>query len=209
MFVPRWLLLVAALWFWHTPWLWPLKVLVVLFHELGHASVGVLTGGTLVRLDLDPNQAGAAHVRGGSHLLVLNAGYLGSLIWGLALLRASRSPSVARWVTALLGALLLWIAARYTTEPFAMAYGLLAGGVLLGIARLGGRAAAANTLTGVGLFSVLYALIDLRDDVLLGSSPASDAAQLSALTGIPTIIWGVAWLLLGVGLVWRTRRWWL
>jgi hypothetical protein len=54
-------------------------------------------------------------------------------------------------------------------------------------------------LTGLGVTSAMYALLDIQSDILSRPELSSDARMLSELTGIPTVIWGILWI--GVGLV--------
>ena len=58
--------------FWHHWLVLPLKLLVVLFHELGHAFVTVLTGGSVVELGVSLDQGGHTLSRGGNRFLILN-----------------------------------------------------------------------------------------------------------------------------------------
>ena len=71
---------IALIWLWTSPWLAPLKILIVLFHELSHALMTIITGGEVVSLELSSNQGGMVLSRGGSRFLILSAGYLGSLL---------------------------------------------------------------------------------------------------------------------------------
>jgi len=66
---------------WTTPVLYPLKLLVVFFHESSHALATILSGGDVAQLVLLKEQGGYVMSRGGSRFLVLNSGYLGSLLW--------------------------------------------------------------------------------------------------------------------------------
>ena len=62
--VGRWLsvivLVAALLLFWDSPLLWPLKIFVVLLHELSHILAMVLTGGHPSAISLSMNQGGLA-----------------------------------------------------------------------------------------------------------------------------------------------------
>lgn len=200
-------------WAWDHWALWPLKIVVVLFHELGHAVAAWATGGEVLEIGLSPMQGGYALTRGGSRLLILNAGYLGSLIAGMLLLIAGRSGLSARIVTVALGVILLILPAVLMPwfsfgQIFSAAVGLIVlplGLVLPGIALRWG-------LKALGVFSILYAAYDVWDDVLRvawapkASELPSDAAQLAALTGVPALVWGVAWLAIGFGLLVALRR---
>ncbi|RMH14672.1 MAG: M50 family peptidase, partial [Gemmatimonadetes bacterium] len=127
----------TALWaLWDTPLVYPLKVFVVLLHELSHAAVAVATGGSIERIVLDPAQGGACYCPDGNAFLTLSAGYLGSLAWGGVLLTAAQSRRLdARWVTALVGAAVVVLTALYVRNAFGLAFGLAFGGALLLAAR--------------------------------------------------------------------------
>src|SRR5687767_8967839 len=123
----------CALWLlWPTIWIYPLKIFVVFLHELSHALAGIATGGTVQRITLDPRQRGATYVNGGNAFLMLSAGYLGSLLWGLALLLVARTrPSLARRVVFALGVLLLGATVLFVRNGFGFLFGLLFGFALL------------------------------------------------------------------------------
>jgi hypothetical protein len=77
-------------------WSLPLRLLVVLFHEGAHALAAWATGGEVVDLSVGLDESGRTITRGGNELFVLNAGYLGSLGAGLALLFAGKFAR-GRW----------------------------------------------------------------------------------------------------------------
>ena len=60
-------------------------MLVIAFHEFGHAITVLLTGGRVKSITLSPNEGGATHHIGGADAIVLPAGYLGSSIIGALL----------------------------------------------------------------------------------------------------------------------------
>ena len=196
--------------FWDSPAVWPLKILVVLFHELGHALAAVLTGGTVLSIGLSPDQGGVTHTSGGWRFAILNAGYLGSLLFGVALLAAGRSPKQARvgvgaLSLVLLGATLFWVR-PLLSFGFGAAMAFTAASLWLAL-----RAKAdlvQLVLRGLGVFSVLYALWDIRSDVFGGTAGVSDASMLAASTWIPPMFWGGLWLAIGVGTLYWTRSWW-
>ena len=76
----------VALWLlWDTPVVYPLKIFVVLLHEVSHGIAAVAGGGAIQEILITPNQGGACNCHGGVPFLTLSAGYLGSLLWGAAL----------------------------------------------------------------------------------------------------------------------------
>lgn len=74
------------LFFWDSWVLWPAKIGVVFLHELSHALMTWATGGSVVDAGLWIDQSGHVVSQGGNTFLILNAGYLGSLVWGVLLL---------------------------------------------------------------------------------------------------------------------------
>ncbi len=60
-------------------------MLVIAFHEFGHAITAVLTGGRVISITLDPNEGGVTQMKGGRSALTLPAGYLGSSLIGALL----------------------------------------------------------------------------------------------------------------------------
>jgi hypothetical protein len=185
----------TVLWlFWPSIWLYPLKIFVVFLHELSHAIAGVATGGTIERITLDPYEGGATYVRGGNAFLLLSAGYLGSLLWGLALLLVARTrPRIARHVIFGLAIVFLAVTALFVRSSFGFVFGLFFGLALLVAARKLPDGGIIVLLTTLGLTSALYALLDIRSDILSRPGAASDAYMLSQLTNIPTVAWGFFW----------------
>ncbi|NIP98609.1 MAG: M50 family peptidase, partial [Akkermansiaceae bacterium] len=75
--------------------IYPLKIFVVMLHEISHGMMSVATGGGIDRIVLDPQQGGACYCGGGNAFLTLSAGYLGSLVWGVLLLSAAQAKRIA------------------------------------------------------------------------------------------------------------------
>jgi len=190
----------GALWyFWYTPVVYPLKIFVVLLHELSHATALLLTGGAVDSITLDPAQGGATWGRGGSRFITLSACYLGSLVFGGLLVLGAQSKRIRSDVLlGIVGGSVLILTAVYIRNGFGVAFGILFGlGVLLSSRHLG-AIWSARVLTALGLTSVGYAIFDIKSDIIDRPEVHSDAFMLSQLTGIPTIFWGILWIGLGV-----------
>ena len=91
-------------------------------------------------------------------------------------------------------------------SAFGFAYGLAAGVLLLGVARWLPEGASSFVLRLLGVTSLLYAPWDITSDLILRSVPASDAATLARMTGIPALAWGLLWLAASVWIAWRVVR---
>jgi hypothetical protein len=48
--------------------------------------------------------------------------------------------------------------------------------------------------------SCLYAILDIKSDILDRSHMRSDARMLSEVTALPTEFWGILWILIAIGL---------
>lgn len=198
----------VALWaLWTTPFVYPLKVFVVLLHEISHGLAAVTTGGRIDRIVLSMAEGGACYCPGGSAFVTLSAGYLGSLGWGLLLMTGARlRPKRLPVLVGAVGAAVLGITALWVRSAFGVLFGLLFGAALLLAARHLRSGGQAGLLTALGLTSALYAVLDIRSDVLQRPHLESDARMLAELTGVPTVAWGVLWIgvaLLVCGLAFR------
>jgi len=194
-FIAGFSLFFVALWLlWDTPAIYPLKIFVVMLHEISHGLVAVTTGGTIERIVLDPAQGGACYCPGGNAFLTLSAGYLGSLLWGVGLVSAAQSARVSnRFLVATVGLIVLVLTALYVRNAFGLLFGLGFGATLLAAGRRLGPGANRFILTALGLTSCLYALLDIKSDILDRPHLESDAAMLGELTSTPTMLWGVVW----------------
>ena len=192
------LVAIVAFVFWDTSALYPLKILVVLFHELSHGLAAVVSGGSIDHIEISFEQGGVCYTRGGSNFVILNAGYLGSLVWGAALLVAAARTRHDQHIVGLLGVVLIAVTLLYIRSFFGFVYGLVAGVVLLGIAWKLPNVASDHLLTVLGMVSCLYAIWDIGSDIIFRTVPGSDAYQLAELTGIPSVIWGGLWIVLAV-----------
>ena len=191
-------LIIAVIALWSTPVLLPLKILVVLLHELSHLFAVLLTGGSVESLSLRPQEGGAVLSRGGNRFLTLSSGYLGSLLIGLGLLWAALHSRADRWVLAGLGVLLILIAALYIRDAFALVFCLGAGAVMLALARFLPHGASDFALRLIGLTSIIYVPLDIFCDTLVRAHLHSDARMLAEEFGGATMLWGAVWLVLSL-----------
>lgn len=192
----------AGLWLlWDTPVVLPLKLFVVFLHEISHGLVAIATGGRIDRIVITPDQGGACYCGGGNAFLTLSAGYLGSLLWGLALMGLARFEARSRLTMAVAGCATALVTLFFVRSVFGFAFGLAAGGALILAARRLPARWNARLLAGIGMTSALYAILDIKSDVITRSSLPSDARMLEDLTGVPTLVWGALWMALALGLV--------
>jgi hypothetical protein len=190
-----------ALLFWDTFAVYPFRLFVVLLHEISHGLAAVLTGGAIVSIGLSTDEGGVCLTRGGWPFLILNAGYLGSLLWGALFLLLGARRSRARPVIGFVAVFTLVVTLVYVRTWFGFLYGLGTGLALLAVASRLKPAVSEVLLAALGATSCLYAVWDIAADVLLRHSGQSDAAALARLTGLPAIVWGVAWIAFSIAVL--------
>src|SRR5215469_5653725 len=105
-------------------------MLVIAFHEFGHAITACCTGGRVESISLDPHEGGVTHMRGGISAITLPAGYLGSSLIGALLIFCGFDIVASKIASIVLGVcflLTLWWARRdwLTIITVLLAVGLL------------------------------------------------------------------------------------
>jgi hypothetical protein len=201
------LLIVAGVFLlWNTPVMIPLKILIVFFHELSHGLAAVLTGGSIESISISPQQGGLTTTRGGWGGVITSAGYLGSLLIGVGLFLAALASRADKLIMGALGATLLVVAVLYMREWFALGFTVATGAAMLASARFLPETANDAALRVLGMVSMGYVPFDILSDTILRANLRSDAYTLSTQTGLPTMLWGVIWLLISLLVVWKVIR---
>ena len=105
-------------------------MLVIAFHEFGHAITGCCTGGRVKSISLDPREGGVTNIQGGISAITLPAGYLGSSLIGALLIFCGFNIVASKIASIVLGVcflLTLWWARKdwLTILTITLAIGLL------------------------------------------------------------------------------------
>lgn len=193
------LALVVLFWDWRV--VEPLKLLVVFFHEASHALVARLTGGRVHELVVTVGQGGHVLSSGGNRFLTLNAGYLGSLLWGAFIYGAAARSRVDQLVMGALGLAVGAITVLFASGVFSWVFGAATALAMLLAATFLPAAANDFLLRLVGLTSMVYVPRDIVSDTLARSHLRSDARMLAEEYGGATVLWGGLWLVLSVAVI--------
>lgn len=193
-------LIVAAIVCWQYPALLPVKLLVVLLHELSHGLMALATGGEVHGLYITMQETGACRTSGGNAFLIISAGYLGSMFFGGLILTCSRSRTQIAVTCFTLGALLLWSAFQVMADDYSRQFAMAAGGVAVLLGIFSPPIIAPLLLRTIGTISCLYALIDIYSDTLSHAAHFhglhSDATAFAELTGVSSSTVGLVWLVI-------------
>ncbi len=185
----------VSIFFWHSIVLYPVKLFVVLMHEFSHALAALLTGGEVLRIEISNNIGGTAYTRGGWEFLVVSSGYLGSMVLGGAVLLLSDNPRKARMTSMTIATVVLLVTLLFVRNVFGLAFGIGFGAALFVSAKYLRSDLLTILLQYLGTMSCLYALIDIKEDLLTLEHRVTDAGILAGMTGIPAIVWGILWSL--------------
>ena len=153
-----------------SPVVYPLRLFVTFIHELGHGVTAVVTGGEFHKFEVKSSGAGVAWSRGGFRPVIISAGYVGTAIFGAALLLISNRAARPRHVAMGLGAAFIALTLLYSGLGLSNFNALE---ILLTLAVLGGAGyvfltqqhrwiAAAILLLGLGLLLMFAAGGNLR-----------------------------------------------
>jgi Peptidase M50B-like len=204
-----------ALWF--VPYAWvvtyPFQLFVTFIHEGGHALAAVLTGNPVRSLTVAFDTSGLTETlivpQSGkfSQMLISSAGYLGAISFGALLLLLVRlrvkasavllgSAVVIAGLTAVFGFFVPLT--NLSFSPFTVVAGAVITLGLLAAAKYASRPVANFLVSFLAVQCVLNALFNLRDlfTLSLGSDVRTDAGNMAALTGIPSIFWAIFWIII-------------
>jgi hypothetical protein len=101
-------------------------------------------------------------------------------------------------LTGIIGGAVVALTLLYVRSPFGLGFGLLFGTSLVASSRYIPSLWNRRVLLTLGLTSCLYAILDIKSDVLDRPQLRSDAHMLAEMTGVPTAVWGVVWIALAL-----------
>jgi len=189
------LILIASLILWNTPVIYPIKLFVVILHELSHAMMGLITGGKITAMSVGLDLSGKCQVEGGNQIAIASVGYLGSLLWGIVIFISPNNLKSGKWILISFAILILVISiiTSYSNLTFVFLSIISALFILLSAFYI--RINIVSLLVrAVGLISCVYVLFDIKEDLFSRNDAITDVTILSSLTGIPGILISVLWL---------------
>lgn len=204
------LILVAVMALWNTKVIKPLKLFSVFLHELGHSFMSLIFGYGIQGLRINPDESGYALVlpKGWfSSFMIANGGYLGSLLFALLIIVLKRTW-FKKFILGTAAVLLLAIAVRYSGISFTLLYAAIFAAFAAVVYMIQSDVLIDWVVDILGIASVAYAIYDVFVDTILlqvnlklhliagwySQQPKTDAVQLAQMTGVPALVWGLAWL---------------
>ncbi|MCP4397200.1 MAG: M50 family metallopeptidase [bacterium] len=192
---------IIAFIFWNSLLIYPIKLFVVILHELSHGLAAVLTGGEIVKIEISEQIGGVCWTRGGSRLIVAGAGYLGSIVWGGVILIIAARTKYDNILGIVIGGLLILVSLLYIRNLFGFLFTLGFGVFLLVISYAAQNKIVDILMKFLGMTSCLYVIIDIKSDLIDRSNIGSDADTIAQLLGSQSLSMPIGFLWIAIAAV--------
>ncbi len=214
----------VALWVigWYMPLVgyivYPLQLFATFIHESGHALATLITGNTVMSLTVSPDASGAvwSQSSGFSSLFISSAGYVGTTAFGALLLvwmRYGLSSRIALYFSSALVAVMTVVFGflapfwnflanvTFGSVVFTVLSGAFLTAGLFAIAKFASEKWVNFSFAFLAVQCLLNAFFSLKTlfVISVATDQTSDAANMAAATGIPSIFWVVIWI--GISIV--------
>lgn len=168
---------------------YPITLLVTIFHETGHALFALITGGSVHGIQINNNGSGYAMVAGGLSLLVIPGGYIGSAIWGnLLLFVALYKEKYIKWILYLIMFVLIFSGIVWFNSVGSTILLIVFAGLFYWLSRAK-KSVQVYSLLAIGATTLFYIILDFN------GGPSSDLAHFTSLLPIlPQFGWAIIWL---------------
>ncbi|MEK6552299.1 MAG: M50 family metallopeptidase [Bacteroidota bacterium] len=191
-------ILIISFLFWDTYLVYPIKLFVVLIHEISHAISAILSGGKVITFNIGFDLSGKCETENGNNILTAASGYLGSLLFGLIIFYSTYNKKIGKWLLFII-AILILITSVSLMQNFSLTLLAVLYSVLLFVSAFFLQVRIDSYILKLfGMLSCVYVLFDIKEDVLSTNSAISDASILSDLINVPTIVIGLIWLIISL-----------
>lgn len=198
---------IAAILLWDTIFIYPIKIFVVMLHEISHGLMAELLGGDIIKIEINSRIGGACtSTRPPGFMpsfLIASAGYLGSLFWGVLIFLVADFTKYERFMSVFigLGSLIITYYVIQSGELFGILFCAGFSIFMLLSAKYLPLVFHDYFLKFIGLTSCLYVILDIKSDLINRSNIGSDADVISKMTGVPSIIIGGVWFIIALVIV--------
>jgi hypothetical protein len=192
---------ILAIILWDTVFIYPIKLFVVMLHEISHGLMAELLGGDIIKIEINSMIGGSCTYSSAPgfmpSLMITSAGYLGSLLWGVLIFLIASHTNYDRYLSAFIGivSLLITYFVIQSGELFGVIFCVVFSLFMLVSARYLPLIFQEYFLKFMGLTSCLYVILDIKSDLINQSGIGSDADQIAQMTGIPSVFIGVIWII--------------
>lgn len=185
--------------------LYPIRLFVTYIHEICHALAAIFTLGSALEIELFMDASGLTYTVGGLGIVVSSAGYIGTPLFGAALLLLSARRHLVRPALAITGSVLVLAAVLLGGNLLAWIAGVGIGVLLVALAAKASPRVARFALSFLAIQCMLNALWDLKSLMWLSvtSEVATDAQNMANATAglVPAAVWTVLWAAIAIAVL--------
>lgn len=196
-----------AFFFWESFIIYPIKIFIVLSHEISHGLATVFTGGKLQSILITSTLGGATYSIGGNTFIIASSGYLGSLGFGAALFISGYDARVRKVIGVILTIILILFAANFISTAIGRIMAVVFGVLFVLLPFYTDEIVNAYFFKIFGLISTFYVIIDIKEDLFSGIYRPSDAQFISEISGLPVMLWSIFWFLIAATTIFFLIRW--
>lgn len=184
----------------------PFSWMMTYFHEISHGLAAIITGGSVVNIELHLRGSGLCYTAGGIRFFVTFAGYAGATLWGILLYTAAvkLNKKYSDEAAYAIAATIIITGALWARDLMTIAIMIIMAVMFLTFARLKDSAILKIILQITACYILLDAMLSPLD--LIDGRSYGDGATLSKQTGIPEIIWAGIWLSFGIASLYYVYR---
>ncbi|NJD22559.1 MAG: M50 family metallopeptidase [Melioribacter sp.] len=198
--------LIISFLLWDTFLVYPVKLFVVIIHEISHAISAIVSGGKVIAFNIGFDLGGKCETENGNNIFIAAAGYLGSLLFGLLIFYSTYNKKIGKWLLIII-ALLILITSVSLMQNFSLILWTVLYSVLLFVSAFFLYIRIDSYILKLfGMLSCIYVLFDIKEDILSTNSAISDASILSDLINVPTIVIGLIWLIISLAGIFLIMR---
>ncbi|MCU7495507.1 MAG: M50 family metallopeptidase [Ignavibacteria bacterium] len=188
----------AAFFFWNSFFTFPVKLLVVLLHESCHGIMTLLTGGSIVEMQITYQLGGCCVSKGGNPLFIAPAGYIGSALLGGLIFLSTKNFRFSTTVCNVLSLVFLLLVILYIKTIFGILFTLGFCVLFFLSPRFLPKFLHFFLLRAIGLISCFYVIVDIKEDLLTSGSRQTDASLMASMTHFPAMGWGIVMFLISI-----------
>jgi len=191
-------LLILSFFLWDSFIVYPIKLCVVLLHELSHAAAAFISGGEISEMNIGYDLGGKCVTEGGNQILIASSGYLGSLFWGLLLFLSPNNKKIGFWIINSISAIILLISISAGTNTVFIFLAVILSAMLTVSSFYLRIPIITILIRAFGLIGCVYLLFDIKDDLFSSAVQISDATILADIISVPVSVIGITWALISI-----------
>ncbi|MFN2500981.1 MAG: M50 family metallopeptidase [Pyrinomonadaceae bacterium] len=196
---------------------YPLQLFATFIHEGSHVLATLITGNSVQSMTVSPDTSGVvwSQASGLSSLLISSSGYLGTTAFGILLMAWIRYGYSARRAMVISAGIVAALTAIFgCVAPFwnllanvsfgSVVFTVFSGAVLtiglLAIAKFASQRWVNFAVAFLSVQCLLNAFFSLKELFVISAvtTQGSDAANMAAATGVPSLIWVFTWTIISL-----------